>query len=98
MNREQAYRQTPYIDFDKSRNYVPNAWWRKWILQNTSAGEYWQAIAYQTPESYAKVVAPSLAATGWFDADFPGTPMNYLGMKACGGTPESRRPRMVIGP
>jgi hypothetical protein len=98
VNREAAYRNLPYIDFDKSRNYLPTSWWRKWMLQNTSAGEYWRAIAYQTPESYAGVKVPSLAATGWFDANFPGTPMNYLAMKQHGGTPEARRPRMVVGP
>ena len=56
------------------------------------------AIAYQTPESYAQVHVPSLAATGWFDANFAGTPMNYLGMKQHGGTPAVREPRMVVGP
>ncbi|MDY0166133.1 MAG: CocE/NonD family hydrolase [Thermoguttaceae bacterium] len=98
VNREQAYRQTPYADFDRSRGYLPTAWWRKWITQNTSAGEYWRAIAYQTPEDYARVTVPSLAITGWFDANFPGTPMNYLGMKQHGGTAVARQPRMVIGP
>lgn len=98
VNREAAYRRLPYIEFDTSRRYLPTSWWRKWMLQNTAAGEYWRAIAYQTPESYARVKAPSLAVTGWFDANFPGTPMNYLGMKQHGGTPQARRPRMVVGP
>ncbi|MBL7649686.1 MAG: CocE/NonD family hydrolase [Candidatus Hydrogenedentes bacterium] len=98
VGREQAYSKLPYIDFDKTRNYLPNDWWRKWILQNTAEGEYWKAIAYQTPEDYARITVPSLAITGWFDADFPGSPMNYLAMKDHGGTPEARRPRMVIGP
>jgi len=98
VNREAAYRQLPYIDFDQSRGYQPTAWWRKWMLQNTASGEYWRAIAYQTPESYARVKVPSLAATGWFDANFPGAPRNYLGMKQHGGTPEARRPRMIVGP
>jgi uncharacterized protein len=98
VNREEAYRRLPYIDFDKTRHYLPNDWWRKWMLQNTSAGDYWRDIAYQTPESYARVTVPSLAITGWFDANFPGTPMNYLAMKQHGATPEARRPRMVIGP
>lgn len=98
VNREQAYRQLPYIDFDKSRKYLPTDWWRKWITQNTSADEYWRKIAYQTPDSYSRVTVPSLAITGWFDANFPGTPMNYLAMKQYGGTPAARRPRMVIGP
>jgi putative CocE/NonD family hydrolase len=98
VNREAAYRQLPYIAFDKSRGYQPTPWWRTWMLQNTAAGEYWRAIAYQTPESYAGVKVPSLAITGWFDANFPGAPMNYLGMKQHGGTPEARRPRMIVGP
>ncbi|NOY43310.1 MAG: CocE/NonD family hydrolase [Planctomycetes bacterium] len=97
-NREKAYSNLPYIDFDKTRNFKPNSWWRKWIEQNTAEGEYWQAISYQTPESYAKIKVPSLAISGWFDADFPGTPMNYLAMKKHGGSPEARRPRMVVGP
>ena len=98
VNREEAYDRLPYIDFDKTRNYKPNDWWRKWILQNTADTDYWRAIAYQTPESYANVKVPSLAVSGWFDANFPGTPMNYLAMKRYGGTPAARRPRMVIGP
>lgn len=98
VNREAAYGKLPYIDFDKTRNYKPNDWWRKWIQQNTAGGDYWQAISYQTPARYAQVKVPSLAISGWFDANFPGTPMNYLGMKQHGGTPAARRPRIVIGP
>jgi len=98
VNREAAYSKLPYIDFDKTRNYKPTTWWRKWIEQNTAEGEYWKAIAYQTPESYARVQVPSLAISGWFDANFPGTPGNYLGMKKSGGSSSARRPRMVIGP
>ncbi len=98
VNRETAYSKLPYIDFDKTRNYQPNAWWRKWIEQNTAEGEYWRSIAYQTPESYARVQVPVLAISGWFDADFVGTPMNFLAMKQHGGSSAARQPRMVIGP
>lgn len=98
VNREAAYRQLPYIDFDTTRNYLPTSWWRTWMLQNTAAGDYWRGIAYQTPESYAGVQVPTLAATGWFDANFPGTPMNFTAMKQYGGTPAARQPRMVVGP
>ncbi|MEX1231775.1 MAG: CocE/NonD family hydrolase [Planctomycetaceae bacterium] len=97
VDREEAY-TLPYIDFDKSRNYKQNSWWRKWIEQNTADDEYWRGIAYQTPETYANMRVPSLGITGWFDANFPGTPMNFLGMKNRGATPEARRPRMVVGP
>jgi putative CocE/NonD family hydrolase len=97
-NREEAYRQLPYIDFDKTRNFLPNHWWRKWMTQNTASGEYWRAIAYQTPESYAKVAVPSLAISGWFDANFPGMPANYLAMKKYGQSAAARDAHMVIGP
>ncbi len=98
VEREQAYRKLPYIDFDKSRHYLPNAWWRNWMTQNTLADPYWRDIAYQTPASYAKVQVPSLAITGWFDANFPGSVMNYQGAKEHGATPLARQPRLVIGP
>ena len=98
VDREAAYRNLPYIDFDKTRDYLPTEWWRKWILQNTAEGNYWKSIAYQTPDDFARVEVPSLAVTGWFDANFPGTPANYLGTKKYGATPEARQPRMVIGP
>lgn len=96
--REQDYRLTPYLELDDRRKHGHTKWFDKWIEQNTSAGEYWQGIAYQTPESYAKIKSPSLAISGWFDANFPGTPMNYLGMKNHGSTAELRQPRLVIGP
>lgn len=98
VNREEAYGRLPYIDFDTTRNYLTTTWWRKWITQNTSEGEYWKAIAYQNPESYGRVQVPSLAISGWFDANFPGTPGNFLGMKKYGASELARQPRMVIGP
>ena len=73
-------------------------WFDTWIRDNLSTSDYWQGISYQGKENYQKIKVPSLAVTGWFDAVFPGTPMNYLGMKRYGGTPQARRPRIVIGP
>lgn len=98
VNREEAYRKLPYIDFEMTRKHLPTVWWKKLMEQNTAEGEYWKEIAYQTPEDYGRVTVPSLAITGWFDANFPGTPSNYLGMKAHGGSEAARRARMVIGP
>ncbi len=98
VNREAAYRNLPYIDFETTRKHLPTTWWKKWMLQNTSQGEYWKAIAYQTPEDYARVQVPSLAITGWFDANMVGTTTNYLGVKNQGGSEAARSPRMVIGP
>lgn len=96
--RDADYRQRPYLELDDRRKHGHTAWFDTWIHQNTASGDYWKAIAYQTPESYARVTVPSLAITGWFDANFPGSPMNFLAVKKQGATPESRRPRLVIGP
>jgi len=92
------YTQLPYLTLNERRGALDAPWFEKWIRGNTSSDPYWKAIAYQNPESYGKITVPSLAATGWFDADFPGSPMNYLAMKEHGATHAARRPRLVIGP
>ena len=89
---------TPYIEINASRGLRSAPWFEEWYHNNLSTTDYWQGIAYQTPESYSSITVPSLSFTGWFDANYPGSPMNYLGMKEHGATPEARRPSMVIGP
>lgn len=96
--RDTDYRLTPYIELDDRRKHGHTKWFDTWIRQNTASGDYWKNIAYQTPAHYERVNVPSLAISGWFDANFPGTPMNYLAMKQHGGAPEARKPRLVIGP
>ena len=96
--RFQDCMRTPYIDLAKHRRLGNTTWFETWIRDNLSTSPYWTAISYQSKADYTKVKVPSLAISGWFDADFPGTPMNYIGMKQYGGTPEARRPRIVIGP
>lgn len=92
------YMQLPYIKLNERRGALDSPWFEKWIRGNLGTAEYWRAIAYQTPQSYANVAAPSLSVTGWFDANFPGSPKNYLAMKRYGATPDVKRPRLVIGP
>jgi putative CocE/NonD family hydrolase len=96
--RERDCLRLPYIDLNRRRGALDAPWFDTWLRDNLATSAYWKGIAYQTPESYGKVTAPSLAVTGWFDANYPGSPMNYLGMKQHGPTPEARRPRLVIGP
>jgi len=92
------FMKTPYLDVVMNRQQAKPPWLEKWLRDNLSTSNYWKQISYQGRKNYAKIRVPSLAASGWFDADYPGTPMNYLGMKRYGATPESRRPRIVIGP
>ena len=88
----------PYADLNRYRKVLDAPWFETWINDNLSTSAYWQGIAYQGRENYARVTVPSLAVTGWFDANYPGSPMNYMGMKQFGPTPESRRPSLIIGP
>jgi putative CocE/NonD family hydrolase len=90
--------QLPYLTLPERLGALDAPWVEKWIRGNLSTAKYWRDIAYETPQACAKVTVPSLAASGWFDADFPGTPRNYLAMKQYGVTPATRQPRLVIGP
>ncbi len=92
------YMQLPYLKLNEIRGALDSPWFEKWIRGNTASDPYWRGIAYQTPESYAKVAVPSLAVSGWFDGDANGSPLNYLAMKKYGATPDARQPRLLIGP
>lgn len=96
--RLRDYMQLPYLKLNELRGALDAPWFEKWIRGHTGSAKYWREIAYQTPKSFAKVKVPSLAITGWFDADFNGSPMNYLALKQYGATADARRPRLVIGP
>ena len=71
-NRLEDYLMTPYLTLNERRGAMDAPWYRTWIEQNLATGDYWRGIAYQTPESYARVRVPSLNITGWFDANHPG--------------------------
>jgi putative CocE/NonD family hydrolase len=92
------YKHTPYIDINTQRGLESAPWLPQWYRQNKSTDPYWAAIAYQGESHYSQMTVPSLAFTGWFDVDYPGSPMNYTGMKKFGATPGARRPSMIIGP
>ena len=96
--RQEDFLRTPYIALNELRGLRNSSWFNEWILQNLSTDEYWRTIGYQTPEVWSNISVPALNLTGWFDAAFPGTAYNYLGMKSHGATPEARRPSLIIGP
>jgi len=93
-----SLKHTPYIEINEFRGLRSAPWFETWYRQNKSTDPYWQGISYQGEGHYSKMTVPSLAFSGWFDANHPGTPQNYLGMKKYGTTPEARRPSLVIGP
>lgn len=90
-------KHTPYEDINSYRGNTAS-WFHDWYSQNRSTDARWARIAYQTPESYSKMAVASVSVTGWFDANYPGGPMNYSGMKKYGATPDARRPALIIGP
>lgn len=89
---------TPYTDINRSRGMLGAPWFGKLIQSNLSSSAYFNAIGYQGADSYSKTTVPSLNVAGWFDEDQPGAPMNYIGMKRYGATPQARSPRLVMGP
>ena len=89
---------TPYLTLNEARSMRNGEWWKSWINAYVSTDPYWDGMEYQSPESWGRMTVPALNLTGWFDADFPGSPINYLGMKSYGATPEARRPSLIIGP
>lgn len=92
------YQAGPIATLLERRGAADAPWFRHWVEGNTASHPYWANIAYQLPAEYKKVNVPSLNVTGWFDADFNGSTMNYLAMKEYGATPAARQPRLVIGP
>ena len=96
--RLEDYKHTPYMDINAYRGLESAPWFESWYRQNKSTDPYWTAIAYQGEAHYSQMTVPSLAFSGWFDVDYPGTPINYAGMKKFGATPAARRPTMIVGP
>lgn len=97
-SRQKDYMQTPYIKLNQLRGALDAPWFERWFHDNLSTAAYWRGISYQGKQNYSRVRVPSLNISGWFDANYPGAPRNYLGMKALGATAEARRPHLVLGP
>lgn len=96
-NRDKDYRVFPYIKILERRGAADNTWFEKWMTSDRLTDDYWKPVRYQTPEEYAKVKVPTLNVTGWFDANHPGSPRNYVGMRKYGGSDAAQRPRLIIG-
>lgn len=96
--RADDFMHLPYVDLPKVKGAAHAPWFETWIRENLATADYWRRISYQGEEHYSRMTVPSLNITGWFDANFPGSPMNYMGMKRHGATPAARRPQLVVGP
>lgn len=96
--RASDFLHTPYVDLNRFRGDVDSPWYDTWIRSNLSTADYWKKISYQGKENYSRMTVPALNLTGWFDADYPGAPMNFLGMQQYAASAEGRRPSLIIGP
>lgn len=73
-----------------------SAQWRT-ELDHTTRDEYWAPLCYQS--RFERVTVPVLHISGWYDDEQIGTPLNYAGMRARGGSPQARaHQKLLMGP
>ncbi|MGC4106220.1 MAG: CocE/NonD family hydrolase [Thermomicrobiales bacterium] len=73
-----------------------SAWWDE-MMQHPNWDDFWRSCSYQ--EAWSQIAVPALNITGWWDMNFPGSWLNYEGMRTQGPTEEVRdRQRLLIGP
>jgi putative CocE/NonD family hydrolase len=71
-------------------------WWRE-MMEHPNLDDFWRSCSYQ--DAWPAITVPALNITGWWDMNFPGSWMNYEGMRTQGQTEEIRdRQRLIIGP
>jgi len=79
-----------------SKANFSSPWWDE-MMQHPNLDDLWRSCSYQ--EAWPQITVPALNISGWWDMNFPGTPMNFVGMRTHGQTPEVRAAQqMIIGP
>ncbi len=67
-----------------------------WIEHHTY-DDYWRR--WSIDEDYSRIDVPALHFGGWYDVFLSGTVKNYVGIRADGGSPETRRhQKLLLGP
>ena len=78
---------------------IPDLAWARlyahWLAHSTD-DHYWRSLAIN--RRYELIETPAFVIGGWYDVFIRGTLENYIGLKARGGSPEARRPRLLVGP
>jgi putative CocE/NonD family hydrolase len=71
-------------------------WWDE-MMEHPNLDDFWRSCSYQ--DAWPNITVPALNITGWWDMNFPGSWLNYEGMRTQGHTEEIRdRQRLIIGP
>lgn len=72
------------------------SWWNEW-MRHPNLDSFWGASSYS--DAWSKMTVPALNITGWWDMNFPGSPLNFAGMREHGATAASRASQqLIIGP
>lgn len=58
-----------------------SSWWEE-MMQHPNLDDFWRLCSYQ--DAWPQITVPALNISGWWDMNFPGTPMNFVGMRAHG--------------
>lgn len=71
-------------------------WWDE-MMAHPNLDDFWRSCSYQ--DAWPQITVPALNITGWWDMNFPGSWMNYEGMRTQGQSEEIRdQQRLLIGP
>jgi putative CocE/NonD family hydrolase len=66
-------------------------------MRHPNLDDLWRACSYQ--DAWPNISVPALNISGWWDMNFPGTPMNFMGMRRHGKTQAIRdAQKMIVGP
>ncbi len=90
----QLFEHLPLKDFPLLVDAAP--YFYDW-LAHPDDDDYW--ARWNIEAHHRSVNVPACNVGGWYDIFLGGTLRNYIGMRACGGTPEARQgQKLVIGP
>ena len=66
------------------------------LIRHPSRDTYWDVPGYTVDPQ--RVTVPTLMSSSWYDIFVKGTFETFMEMRARGGSPEARKPRLVCGP
>jgi putative CocE/NonD family hydrolase len=87
------YRRTPLAHIPELEATAP--FYLDW-LNHPCDDAYWRAI--DIGPCWGRVRIPTLHIGGWYDPFLAGTLASFQGMRDQGGSPEARRPHLIVGP
>jgi putative CocE/NonD family hydrolase len=79
-----------------ARAGVASEWWDE-MMRHPNLDDLWRACSYQ--DAWPNIEVAALNITGWWDMNFPGSPLNFAGMRRHGKSQAIRdAQRLIIGP